>query len=239
MWLSQIEKWFTKHNRRGRATMADLKLTQPLATLPTLPTPERAVLYKRLVDEHHAGVRKFKSVSAFHEEYLQQGGTPRKKSVGKDRLLAGVPIGRKLNRISKKQSEVKAKAAAAGRSRIPTGPCGTSRLTLVPSKSTNNRHGMGGQASKAAAELRLARSYTTTQQLTLRVHPPGHSKGGRHYVKVDSPYPNGRGHSSGVPHPLPSWDTPEYREREREAFSQRNPGLVLTKEWHVHAAPRV
>eukprot|EP00966_Prymnesium_polylepis_P140222 3239002-Prymnesium_polylepis.1 len=52
-----------------------------MATAP-LPTPERAVVYARLVTDHHAGVRKFKSVAAFHAAYLEQGGTPRKKSVG-------------------------------------------------------------------------------------------------------------------------------------------------------------
>lgn len=166
--------------------MADANSTQ------TLPTPERAELYKRLVREHHDGTRKFRSVAAFHEEYLEQGGTPRKKSVGKDRLMSGVPIGRKLNRLSKKQLVSKAAAAKAGKSRIPTGYCGLSRFTLVPSESKNNRHGMGGQASLAADQLMLNRSYTATHALTLRTGP-GCSKGGRNYVKVENPYPNGRG----------------------------------------------
>ena len=166
--------------------MADANATQ------TLPTPERAELYKRLVREHHDGTRKFRSVAAFHEEYLEQGGTPRKKSVGKDRLMSGVPIGRKLNRLSKKQLASKAAAAKAGKRSFPTGYCGLSRFTLVPSESKNNRHGMGGQASLAADQLMLNRSYTATHALTLRVGP-GCSKGGRNYVKVENPYPNGRG----------------------------------------------
>jgi hypothetical protein len=205
---------------------ARANLTQPMEPLPT---PDRAAVYARLVDEHHVGVRKFKSVAAFHLAYLEQGGTPRKKSVGKDRLLAGVPIGRKLNRVSKKQSQAKTAAAAAGRSRVPTGYCGTSRLTLVPSNSKNNRHGMGGQASLAADQLNLSRSYSATRSLTLRVHPPGNSKGGRNYVKVENPYPNGRGASSGKPHeraPLPPH------------FSVPPPGCIYTKEGHLRAAPR-
>ena len=167
--------------------MADANATQ------TLPTPERAELYKRLVREHHDGTRKFRSVAAFHEEYLEQGGTPRKKSVGKDRLMSGVPIGRKLNRLSKKQLASKAAAAKAGKAAIQRpGYCGLGRFTLVPSESKNNRHGMGGQASVAAAQLMLNRSYTATDALTLRTGP-GCSKGGRNYVKVENPYPNGRG----------------------------------------------
>ena len=201
----------------------------------SLPTPERATLYKRLVDEHHAGIRKFKSVAAFHQAYLEQGGTPRKKSVGKDRLLAGWKIGRKLNRKSKKQRAAGAAAAAAGSARIPTGVCGNSRETLVPSESKNNRHGMGGQASKAADALMLARSYTATQVLTLRVHPPGRSKGGRDYVKVENPYPNGRGRAI-VPRVL-GWNWPS--SAEREAFAESSPDCILTKEGHLCAAPRV
>ena len=165
-----------------------------------LSTPDRKTLYHKLVDDHTSGVRKFRSVAAFHQAYLEQGGTPRKKSVGKDRLLAGVPIGRKLNRTSHKQRAARVAAEVAGRARIPSGPCGTSRLTLVPSESKNNRHGMGGQASAAADALMLARSYTATRQLRLRDNAAGQSKGGRNYVKVENPYPNGRGHSSGVPH---------------------------------------
>ena len=233
MWLSQVDKWFTKHQPSQSRNAMDSNLTQPLATLPT---PERAVLYKRLVDEHHAGVPKFKSVAAFHAAYLEQGGTPRNKSVGKDRLFAGAKMHRKLNRRSKKQHEAMAKAAYEGRSR----ECDQHAQTgLTPSESKNNRHGMNGQSSLAANMLNLNRSYSATDYGTLKGGIGGRSKGGRNYVKVENPYPNGRGHSSGVPKPLPPWDTPEYRQAQCEAFSQRNPGLIMTMEGCIYAAPRV
>ncbi len=63
--------------------MAEFNLPQPVEQLPT---PERKALYMQLVRDHHADVRVFKSVAAFHQAYLELGGTPRKKSVGKDRL---------------------------------------------------------------------------------------------------------------------------------------------------------
>ena len=135
-----------------------------------------------------ASARSIESVAAFHQAYLELGGTPRKKSVGKDRLLAGVPIGRKLNRMSKAQRKKTTAAMDAGMSRIPTGFCGTNRRTLVPSASQSNRHGMGGQASKAADMLNLNRSYGATNDLQLRVGPGSSSfllwGSGRDFVKV-------------------------------------------------------
>jgi hypothetical protein len=132
--------------------MGDANLTQPVPT--PLPTPERKKVYDKLVDDHHSGVRRFKSVAAFHQAYLEQSGTPRKKSVGKDRLFGGMKVGRKLNRRSKKQRAAANAADLAGKARR----CDQNRSTLVPSESKNNRHGMRGQASQAADRLLLNRS---------------------------------------------------------------------------------
>ena len=151
-----------------------------MATAP-LPTPERAAVYARLVPDHHTGVRKFKSVTAFHAAYLEQGGTPRKKSVGKDRLFAGVPIGRKRNRVSKAKCAASAAAACKGKAGWER------RCTLVPSESKNNRHGLNGQCSRAADCLNLMLSHRERgggyADQGLR-NGPGSSKGGRRYVKI-------------------------------------------------------
>ena len=158
-----------------------------MATAP-LPTPERAAVYARLVTDHHTGIRKFKSVAAFHAAYLEQGGTPRKKSVGKDRLFAGVPIGRKRNRVSKAKCAASAAAACKGKAGWER------RCTLVPSESKNNRHGLNGQCSRAADCLNLMLSHRERgggyAHQGLR-NGPGSSNEGRTQIREDRrPPPN-------------------------------------------------
>ena len=147
-----------------------------------LPSPERRVLYNRLVDEHRLGARTFKSVASFHAAYLELGGTPRKKSVGKDRLNAGVPIGRKKNRRSIKERVASTSATVRGTALFHV------REKLYPSDSKTNRHGKDGQCSLAACNLRLPLGAAWTRQRNHRLNPlpPGGrlSKGGRKYVKV-------------------------------------------------------
>ena len=148
-----------------------------------LQTPERAVLYARLVKEHHAGTRKFKSVAQFHAAYLELGGTPRRKSVGKDRLNAGRKVGRKHNRLSWAQRNAMERACVNGTARLAS----DGRADLYPSASVNNRHGMEGQASSAAQALALPRNNhweAPTGRHRLGPGPPGRSKGCRHYVKI-------------------------------------------------------
>ena len=140
------------------------------------------------------GTRKFNSVATFHAAYLELGGTPRRKSVGKDRLNAGRKIGRKHNRLSWAQRNALWRASVNGTARLAK----DDRHDLYPSESVNNRHGLEGQASRAAAALVLPRSspWTNTGRHKLGPGPPGRSKGGRNYVKV----------ADRIPPPVPAVD---------------------------------
>ena len=182
LWLIQIEKAFTKHHVKtplrmmSDLTQPEFDLTQPPGTLAT---PERAALYNSLVEKHFSGTRKFKSVAKFHAAYLELGGTPRRKSVGKDRLNAGRKVGRKMNRLSHAQQHARAAAEAHGRAHPFI-----ERNNLYPSESKTNRHGKQGQDSLAAYQLRLPRGASWCGTGRQRLGPPGRSRGGRHYVKI-------------------------------------------------------
>ena len=127
------------------------------------------------------GIAKFKSVAKFHAAYLQGGGTPRRKSVGKDRLNAGRKVGRKLNRRSKAQRAAMERSKHTGMSRA----CVSESANLEPSECKSNRHGKEGQCSLAADLLCLPLCGGGARgRLRMGLPPPGLSRGGRNYVKV-------------------------------------------------------